>query len=93
MLSFKKISNYSKRALEPSSRRQRPVINAPPPLCFEIKIGQVWHGDRAFYYKGPWTVTLRGRTVAQGEIMVYNKHQIASEVQRQLDFFCIELLD
>ena len=68
-------------------------MNAPPPLRFEIEIGQVWHGDRAFYYNSPWTVSFRGRPVGHGQIMVYNKRQIASEVQRQLDFFCIEYLD
>ena len=52
-----------------------------------------FHGDRAFYYKGPWSVFYRGREVGHGEIMCFNKRQVAAEIQRQLHFWCVEYLD
>ena len=51
------------------------------------------HGDRAFYYKGPWSVFYRGREIGRGEIMCFNKRQVAAEIQRQLHFWCVEYLD
>ena len=62
-------------------------------LGFTCDIGQQFHGDRAFYYKGPWSVFYRGREVGHGEIMCFNKRQVASEIQRQLHFWCVEYLD
>ena len=85
--------NSTRQRSQRGQSHRGPIVHAPLPLRFTCDIGQQFHGDRAFYYKGPWSVFYRGREVGHGEIMCFDKRQVVNEIQRQLNFWCVEYLD
>ena len=69
---------YTRQRSQRGQNHRGPIVQSSLPLRFTCEVGQQFHGDRAFYYKGPWLVFYRGREVGRAEIMCFNKRQVAA---------------
>ena len=60
-------------------------------LKLDLDILQVIHNDNdreRTYFEGPYTVEANGEIVGEGKLVCFDKRDIASELQRQFNFYC-----